>query len=151
MHHSTIRADRIEIRRATSTDAVALASLGSACIPRTAADAALFLVRDDAGAFIARRGGAVVGTAWFVVDGEVLRCFDLVVARPSRNGGVGSALLAALEAEGASRASAVIHIEAALTHDAIEWLARRGFAVDAAERDVVDGAVIWSVEMTKLV
>lgn len=150
MHHSTRIVGPIEIRPASPSDAGAIVALGSDRTPRTAADAALFLARDDGGAFVARRGDAVIGAVWFVADGDVLRCFDLSVESASRNGGVGSALLAAIETEATRRGSTVVHIEAPLPGEGIAWLKRRGFALDASEPDVVDGVIATTVELTKI-
>ena len=127
------------IRDATAADAAAVAELlGEMGYPCSARQAAAHVARfEQAGASrlqVAERAGAVVGlVATHLVprldeDGWSCRITDLVVAAPQRRSGVGSALVAAAEAEARAHGAPRLDLSSGeWREDAHAFYARLGF------------------------
>jgi GNAT superfamily N-acetyltransferase len=83
--------------------------------------------RDERVALVARRAGAVVGTAECLVNGPVLDLSRLVVAGPLRGEGIGSHLLAAVEHVARVRGCAVVRVIPPSRSRAEAFFSSRGY------------------------
>jgi ribosomal protein S18 acetylase RimI-like enzyme len=152
VHHSTDLPHDFEIRDASPDDAAALSPLAPSGIgSRTIGDVGAFLRRSDAGACVAWCGAQVAGAVAFVFEDDIVRFFGLAVDESRRRLGIGSALLARVEASARARRAAIVHVQGPRSDAAVAWLERRGYAVDTAERDVIAGEIVELVDMVKVV
>ena len=102
----------VEVKHASREDLPRLAGIESLCFSRPWSEEAFFAFSDHGGVILtATEDGAVTGhvTAAFVLDeGEIL---NLAVLPDKRRHGTGTALIAALEREAASRGAKRLFLE----------------------------------------
>ena len=160
MHHSDSSQDTVDVRPADISDSSAIALLATAVftadealVPFTTPsveDIRAFLARSDGGAYVAASRGVNVGTASFVLEGNVVHLFRLAVDERWRRRGVGTALVGAIEDIARARGAAVVYLQTPRVLGLIEWYERLGYAVDREEREVIRGETVVMVDMTKI-